>query len=340
MPLKIQNSQAEPGKIVYGRLCVDAVQIPLILAAGKKDGPTLVLHCAQHRTEYAGSTAVPRLLSGLDLAALRGTVVALPLVDVPAIYATRLREAYAEQAKDMAQYAHQLRQNINRVWPGDASGSWVDRLAHTISEEVFAKADAVLDFHSARLCDHPFTSYAAEHAPSREIAFAFGLRVVDETGFDVPPAGQVHKAIPLHYQVPAILIETSPASSVVHESSVEAMHRGMLNVMKHLGMLAGKPELPAEQILFRRSDAVHIFRSQHVGFFVWHRGPGSIVQKGDLIGEVRDISTFNVLQECVAPFDGGLPSVGPDQSQVVMPGEQLATLKRVVEIRRNDEAAT
>lgn len=335
MSVKIQECQAEPGRIVYGRVCVDTVQIPLILAAGQKDGPVLVLHCAQHRTEYAGSTAVPRLLRELDLAALRGTVVALPLVDVPAIYATRLKEAYVELAKEMARYAGQVRQNINRVWPGDASGSWVDRLAHTISEEVFAKADAVLDFHSARLCDHPFTSYSAEHAPSREIAFAFGLRVVDETGFDVSPAGQLHKAIPLHYQVPAILIETSPASRVVHESSVDAMHRGVLNVMKHLGMLAGKPDLPPEQILFRRSDAVHIFRSQHVGFFVWHRGPGSVVEKGDLIGEVRDISTFEVLQECVAPFDGGLPSVGPDQSQVVMPGEEVATLKRIVEVRCN-----
>ena len=335
MALKIQDCQAVEGKIVYGQLWVDSVQIPLVLAAGKRDGPTLVLHCAQHRTEYAGSTAVARLLEGLDPTQLRGTVVALPLVDVPAIYATRLSEAHVEQKQQMAEYAGQLRANINRVWPGNASGSWVDRLAHAISDQIFAKADAVLDFHSARICDHPFTSYSVEHEPSKQIAFAFGLHLVDETSQTEEPIGQLHKAIPLHYKVAAILVEASPAAPVVEEASVDAMYRGMLNVMRHLGQLPGEPILSDEQILLRRADPVHIFRSQHVGFFTWHRGKGSAVTKGDLIGEVRDIATYQVLQQCTAPFDGALPSVGPDHSQVVMPGEQLATLKRLVELRQN-----
>ncbi len=333
--LKIQDVRAEAGKIVYGRLHVDSVQVPLILAAGAQDGPVVVFHCAQHRTEYGGSTAAPRLLQNLNLAELKGTVVAMPLVDVPAIATTRLKEAYADQSRDMQQYAGQERSNINRVWPGNATGSWVDRLAHAISEQVFKKATAVVDFHAARTVDHPFTSYSVEHGPSRDLAFAFGVRVIDQTSFTCPPPGQVHKSIPQYYNVPAILVEAPCSSGVVAEPIVRLMHRGMLNVCKHCGMLPGRPDLDDEQIVFRRPDPTHVFTSQHVGFFTWYKGYGELVTKGELIGEVRDLSTFEVLQPCIAPFDGGLPSVGPNTSQVVLPGEELATLKPVIEVRKN-----
>lgn len=333
--LKIQDVQAEAGKIVYGRLRVDALQIPLILAAGEQEGPVVVFHCAQHRTEYGGSSAVPRFLRSLDLSQLRGTVVAMPLVDVPAIVTTRLKEAYPEQTREMQQYTQEEKVNINRVWPGSAAGSWISRLAGAISEHVFKKANAVLDFHAARTCDAPFAAYSVEHAPSRDLALAFGLRVIDQTSTSWHPVGQLHKAIPLNYNVPAILIEAPGSSMVVHESIVEMMYRGMINVCKHYKMLPGEPELAAEQIIFRRPDATHVFTSQHVGFFTWYTGYGQLVKKGDLVGEVRDCSTFEVLQQCIAPFDGGLPSVGPGISQVVLPGEELATLKPVIEVINN-----
>lgn len=333
--IKIQDVQAEAGKIVYGRLVVDSVQIPLILAAGEKEGPVVVFHCAQHRTEYGGSAAVPRFLRNLDLSQLRGTVVAMPLVDVAAIVTTRLKEAYAQQSREMAQYSGEEKSNINRVWPGSAAGSWIQRLAYAISENVFKKATAVVDFHAARTCDAPFAGYSVEHEASRELAFAFGLRVLDQTSTSCHPVGQLHKAIPLNYNVAAILVEAPGSSMVVHEPIVEMMYRGMLNVCKHYQMVPGRAELAAEQIVFRRPDPTHVFTAQHVGFFTWYKGYGESVKKGELVGEVRDISTFEVLQQCIAPFDGGLPSVGPGVSQMVLPGEELATLKPVIEVKKN-----
>lgn len=333
--LKIQATQAEPGKVVYGKFLVDSVQIPLILAAGKQDGPVLVLHCAQHRTEYGGSAAVPRFLMSLDLSALKGTVVILPLSDLPAITTTRIKSAYPDQTRDMEQYSGQQRANINRVWPGDPVGSWVDRLAHALSEQIFKHAAAVLDFHSARTCDETFAGYSAEHALSKDLALAFGVRVIDETSFTCLPPGQLHKAIPQNYDIPAILIEAPCSSGVVYEPIIHAMHRGMVNTCKHLGMLAGQLDLPLEQIIFRRPDPTHVFTAQHTGFFTWNVAPGATVKTGDLIGEVRDLSTFAVLQPCTAPFDGGLPSCGPGISQVVLPGEELATIKPIIETIRN-----
>ena len=193
----------------------------------------------------------------------------------------------------------------------------------------------MLDFHSARTCDHPFAAYSVEHGPSQDLAFAFGVRVLDQTSTSWHPVGQCDKAIPLNYDVAAILVEAPGSSMVAHEPIVQLMHRGMRNACKHYQMLPGELELDDEQVVFRRPDPTHVFTSQHVGFFTWYVGYGSLVKQGEIIGEVRDLSSFEVLQQCVAPFDGGLPSVGPSISQVVLPGEELATLKPAVQVRKN-----
>ena len=334
--LTIQNVQARAGEVIYGQLRVDRVSTPLILAAGNQDGPTLVMHCAQHRTEFSGSVAAHWLLSNFDFSQIRGTVVILPLVDLPAILSARVDGAYAEQSAEMAKYRGQVRSNINRVWPGDAKGSWVDRLAYAITNEVFVHAAGVLDFHAARLCDGSFTAYLDTHPASRDLAFAFGCSLIDENDATSLPPGQLHRTIPRHLDVPAILIETSPASKFVTPAVAEHMVRSTLNAMKHLGMLDGELELPPVQMVFARQDPVHVFCAEHLGYFGHCKQAGDMVSAGDLIGQLRSVGTFEVLQEMRAPEDGGLPSVGPDESMLVLPGEQVATFKRCREIRRND----
>jgi predicted deacylase len=333
--LTIQNVKAEPGKVVYGQFRVDRVAIPLILAAGEQDGPTLVMHCAQHRTEFSGTVAAHELLSSFDFSQIRGTVVMLPLTDLPAIVSSRVKGAYAEQSAEMEKYRGQVRSNINRVWPGDAKGSWVDRLAYAVTNEVFAHASAVLDYHAARLCDGPFTAYLDTHDASRDLAFAFGCSLLDENDATSLPPGQLHRTIPRHLDIPAILIETSPASKFVTNDVAVAMTRGALNAMKHLGILDGELELPPVQMIFGRTDPVHVFCAEHLGYFGACKRPGDMVKAGDLVGQLRSPVTFEILQEMHAPEDGAMPSVGPDESMLVLPGEQVATFKRCREVRRN-----
>jgi len=333
--LKIQDIQAKEGEVVYGQFHVDGVAIPMILAAGKQDGATLVMHCAQHRTEFPGTMAAHHLLNGFDFAAIRGTVVILPLVDLPAITSTRVADVYPRQNQDMKQYAGQLRSNINRVWPGDAGGSWVDRLAYALTHEVFAKASAVLDFHACRLCDAPFAAYLDTHDASRELAYAFGTRLLDEADADSFPPGQLHRTIPPAIDVPAILIEACPASHFVTEDIAEVMVRGTFNVMRHFDMIDGQLELPPVQAVSRRSDPVTIFLSEHLGFFGPCKQRGEVVSAGELIGQVHSLSHFEVVQELRALADGVLPSVGPDHSMLVLPGEQVATFKPVRDVRRH-----
>ncbi len=350
MGFKVQGIESVPGQLTHGSLKLDEVFIPIILAAGREDGPVLVVHCAQHQTEYSGSAMVGQLLAGLDLAAMRGVLVVLPLANVPMIVRTRLPQTFQKQADSLKPAEGTDRHNINRVWPGVREGrgsnagsyaggvggpTWVERLAYMLAHEVFTRADAVLDFHSCRLCDDCFTSYVVSSRPSREIALAFGLEIIDETPEEGYFPGQLHRRVPIELGIPAILVEMSPTSWQVSWEAMQRARRGVLNVMMHLGMLEGRPQLPPVQVIFHRLSEQINFTAGQIGFAQTYCRPGQLVSKGDLIAEVRSFKDFTVLESHTAPCDGGLASCGPADSYVVLPGEELATLQPGVEVVRN-----
>jgi uncharacterized protein len=327
---------AERGKVVCGSFEVDGVKIPLVLAAGEADGPLLVIHCAQHRTEYSGSAMVGPLMRSLDLSQLRGTVAAVPVCNIPFIVRTREPDAFAKQAESIQVAEGTPRTNINRCWPGVAGGTWNEQLAHALSHGLFAHADAVLDYHSCRMCDPNFTGYDVSSPASREIALAFGFVAIDETPVEGHFPGQLHRRVPIEIGTPAILIEMAPTAKVVQWHRVQDAMRGAVNVMKHLDMLDGEPERPPVQVVFHRGSENIVMRAGHKGFLCCYQPEAAALKKDDLVAEVRSLEDFSVLETHVAPCDGGLGSCGAPESRVVLPGEELATFQPGAEIIRNE----
>jgi uncharacterized protein len=327
--------KAKRGEVVYGSFEVDGVKIPLVLASGKSDGPMLVIHCAQHAAEYSGSAMIGPLLRSLDLSQLHGTVAIVPVCNIPFIVRTREPEAYAEQAASLRAAEGTPRTNINRCWPGVADGTWNERLAYTLSQGLFAHADAVLDYHSCRMCDPNFTSYVVSSPESRAIALAFGLVAIDEMPVEGHFPGQLHRRIPIEMGVPAVMVEMAPTATVIQWHRIEESLAGAMNVLKYLGMIDGRPNVPPVQIVFHRDGENLVMRSEHKGFLCIYQPEVAEMKRGDLIAEVRSLEDFSVLETHVAPCDGGLGSSGPDKSYVVLPGEELATFQPGAEIVRN-----
>ena len=333
--IRIQDLTAEPGQIVYGSLKLDNVPIPIILICGKSSGETLVIQCAQHDTEFSGSAMIGPLLTKLDPETIRGQIIILPLCNIPSILRDRMPDAYAEQYAEIEALKGTDGHNINRTWPGKQDGTFLERLAYMLSNEVFANASAILDYHSCRICDPNFTGFLEGHTKSRELALAFGITTIDEATETSAP-GQCHIEVPKSLDIPTILIEAAPTSRTIQWSTIQLTEKGALNVMKHLDMIDGTPELPATQIVFHRKARNHSFIASKKGFLARYCGEAEIVNKGDLIAEVRSLKDFTVLESFVAPCDGGAVSAcGPVTSCLILPGEDAAHLQEEVEVIQN-----
>src|SRR5699024_10519340 len=88
-----------------------------------------------HGDEYEGQEAVRRVVIGTRPDELRGTLVGIPCMNMPAF----------EAASRVSGLDHA---NLNRIFPGDAAGTYSGRLAATFVERVVPAVDALVDLHT------------------------------------------------------------------------------------------------------------------------------------------------------------------------------------------------
>ncbi len=94
-----------------------SIELPCLEARGAADGPHVSLIGGIHGGEYSSIAAVIRFMRSLDVAELRGSITAVPVVSMTSF---RARTAFVvpEDGK-----------NLNRCFPGDPSGTFSDALA-------------------------------------------------------------------------------------------------------------------------------------------------------------------------------------------------------------------
>ncbi|NJD19086.1 MAG: hypothetical protein FIA95_07375, partial [Gemmatimonadetes bacterium] len=237
---------AAPGAKASGFLEVPGtgVRMPVTVVHGAESGPRILFTGGVHGGEYPGIEAAMRLARELDPRGLRGTVVVIHPVNVPAFHA-RLQYLVPQDGK-----------NLNRQFPGRATGTVSERMAWTLMNEVTLRMDAWVDLHGGDIHEAliPFTIYSdAAEAPvvaaSRAMAEGYGIEYVLASatvkGGTYSAAGKAG--------IPCILAEAGQLGQL-DEDSVRIHMCGCHNVLKHLGRLPGDPE-PVPPIRLRRTFA-------------------------------------------------------------------------------------
>src|ERR1700687_763261 len=144
---------------------------PFIAIAGVAPGPPVLVTPGIHAAEYTGTLAAIRLGRMIDPGEVRGTLLILPLLNRPGFYE---RSIYVNPEDN---------DNLNRLFPGDPSGTWGQRFAHWLLTEIIAKADSSIDLHAGDLIEAltPFVIYrgtgdAALDARIKKMVDAYGAR--------------------------------------------------------------------------------------------------------------------------------------------------------------------
>lgn len=111
------------------------VEIPIAVINGGK-GPAVLFTGGVHGDEYEGQIAGSRLARRLDAQSLRGKVILMPAVDLPAALAGR--RMCPIDGRD-----------FNRCMPGNARGSFCEMLAHFIDTVIMPQVEVSVDVHAA-----------------------------------------------------------------------------------------------------------------------------------------------------------------------------------------------
>ena len=282
----VGNVKAARGQTTTGAIDVPAgsdaaLTIPIAVAHGAKAGPVLALLAGAHGTEYASIIALEKLISEIDATQLSGTVIILPLVNVPSFQ------------KVVPHLNPTDGKNMNRMYPGRMDGTQTDRASYLITTQVVEQADHVIDFHGGDIDEslRPYsywnkTGRADQDAASRGMVLAFGLDhiIISADRPKDPKDSRYFENTASTRGKPSITVEAGHAGTV-ETDDVAALVNGTLSVMRHLKMLPGAPK-PAENPVW--VDHLADVAAERGGIFYPLVRRGAYINAGMKIGYVTD----------------------------------------------------
>jgi len=294
-PITAGEITASPGERARGFLMAEVgrgitVRMPVVVINGREDGPLFAVTAGVHGAEYPGIEAAIRLSRDLDPSDIRGAVIIVPLVSVAAF---QRRAVYVNPLDGI---------NLNRVCPGNPSGTITEMMAALLFQNVIGQAEYYIDMHGGDMIEAliPFTLYyrtgnQALDDRSRALAEAYGIPII--VGTTVLRGGSYGAAAAMGK--PAVLTEAG-GQGILDEPSTQMHIRGVRNALKQFGVLEGSPEpLPApdyyDRFVWLASEQDCVYYPKVV--------VGQRVKGGELLAEFTDLFGEKI-GELRSPVDG------------------------------------
>jgi len=112
-----------------------AIKVPVLAVRGAHPGPTVGLTAAVHGDEVNGIPVIHSLFARLDPSRVHGTVVGIPVINVPAF---RLHQRRMLEGVD-----------LNHKFPGAPEGPIGDVYAYRLMDRAIRHFDVLVDLHTA-----------------------------------------------------------------------------------------------------------------------------------------------------------------------------------------------
>jgi predicted deacylase len=319
--LTIAGKSVPPGRSRYLRLKIsetyfgDPVFIHLRVMRAAKPGPVVLITAGIHGDELNGTGIVHELITSAKPRLLRGSLILIPVVN---IFGFESNERYLPDRRD-----------LNRCFPGAASGSMAGRLAHTLMTEVVSQCDYGIDLHTAAIQRINFPNIRGDLSDPHvlKLAKAFGCElIINGKGPD-----QSFRREACRSDCPTITVEAGEPWKI-EPSVLKLGVRGIHNILREMKMTAGEPIQPPYQFSAYKTRWI---RAEIGGILRFHVSPGQPVLKGDALA--TNFSIMGRQQNILtSPMNGII--LGMTTMPTVKPGEPVCHIaqvgKRLMSIQR------
>jgi len=256
-----------------------SVMIPICVVKNGA-GPTAMLTGGNHGDEYEGPVALFDLARTLRAEEVSGRVFIVPAMNHPAFRAGTRTSPIDEG-------------NLNRSFPGRPDGTVTEKIADYVTRHFVPLADVVLDFHSGgRTLD--FLPYAAAHALADaaqerrcfDAVAAFGapfsMRMIE-----INAVGMYDTIVEELGKV-FVTTELRGGGTATAESAGIAK-RGVRNLLKHAGILKGRPDKSESRWLDMPSSECFGFAEEE-GLVEPLKDLGESVARGEVVARIHPVT--------------------------------------------------
>lgn len=258
--------------------------IPIIVARGSQEGKVLGLTAAVHGNELNGIPVIQRLFKEINVKELQGTIVGVPVVNVPSLL--RKRRRFIDGT------------DLNHIMPGKEDGNVSQVYAWRVVHRIIKEFDYLVDLHTASngRVNSYYIRADMDDAMVRKMAILQNAQIIVHN----PPSDGTLRGTADEMGIPAITLEVGNPNTF-QKGLIRDGLTGIHNLLAHLGMSDGEVEEPdIETVLCKSSYWIY---TDTGGIMTVHPQVTDLVKKGQVIATLRSIFG-DMVKEYIAPEDG------------------------------------
>ncbi|MEZ4272140.1 MAG: succinylglutamate desuccinylase/aspartoacylase family protein [Myxococcota bacterium] len=284
------------------------IKVPVVVARGDKEGPVFGVTAALHGNEINGIPVIHHLIDRLDLKKLRGTVVAVIVVNVPG-YLTHQRMFVDGR-------------DLNHIMPGKPDGNAAEIYGHRLFERIIGQFNYLVDLHTASFGRvNPLYVRGGHDSMCRPRKWP--ISSCPQIILHDPPSDRTLRGAAMELGIPAITVEIRDPHRFQDESIKRSLV-GLRSVLSEVGMLPKRTVTPGPApILCESSSWIY---TDHGGLLEVYPDITEEVTADTCIARLSNIFG-DVIREYKAPYDGIV--IGKSTNPVGQTGARVVHLGRV-----------
>nr|KAJ3423084.1 hypothetical protein HK105_003317 [Polyrhizophydium stewartii] len=283
------------------------LRVPVIVARGVEPGPVVGITAVVHGNELNGVPCIHRVISDIDVHKLKGTVVAVPCVNVP---------GYLRFTREFSDG-----RDLNRLFPGQEHGTASQVYNHNLMVKIINHFNYLIDLHTASF--GRVNSYYVRSDMNDSVSAV--LAKLQQPQIILHNSGQdgTLRSAASSRGIKAITVEIGNPQ-LFQNQYVQWSYMGVMRILNYLNMFSSEPvdaNLPQPNTILCSK-----------GFWIYTRTGGvlevypqvnSIIRKGDLIARIKNIFG-NIVDEIYSPSHG--VTIGRSSNPVAMAGDRVLHL--------------
>ncbi len=260
------------------------VHLPIIIAKGKTKGKTVGLTAAVHGNELNGIPVIQRLFKEIDVRQLRGTIVGIPIINVPSFL--RKKRRFVDGT------------DLNHIMPGKPNGTVSQVYAWRIVNKIVKHFDYLLDLHTAS--NGRINSYYIRADMSDEVVRKMALLQNAQIIVHNPPSDGTLRGTADEMDIPAITLEVGNPN-LFQKGMIRDGLTGIHNLLGYLKITDSEvEEHSSDTVICKKSYWIY---TDTGGLLTVHPNVTQIVKKGETIATIRDVFG-DIIKEYQAPENG------------------------------------
>ncbi|MCH9812040.1 succinylglutamate desuccinylase/aspartoacylase family protein [bacterium] len=302
--LVICNTNIHPGETANlamplpERYSCSPLFMPIRVIHGKKKGPTVVIYSGLKGTELNGLQIVNRLIESTPVEEVSGTIIAIPVMNIFGL-------TYYPSTIPMAE-------DLTDCFPGNEEGSFRERIASIVTEEILKKADICIELQTGGINHNilPQVYCNFEDKKAQKHATLFQTPVI--TNFPEEENNLRDTIKELHTE---LFVYQAGEAVRFDENAIDLGVKGIKNLMKALDMLKEQPSYHNKPSYSRDEDWISTHRG---GILTSQVTLGQTIKAGDRIGTISDPFGTGVAEYITTEQEGIV--VGMNTSPLVHEG--------------------